>query len=200
MGKNYFLILVLLVIPNLLLAQYIGLFAKNKGKLCFEKPIFTDEDAALTSKLINAKKFSAETIERYEVPESLIKRMTFTEKELKALKGNFTGYEVDDYFDKEGGNIPDDFYAIGTTCKDDECVFYHPKYKQYENWTSNRPFESAMIKMMTLLQFRISKGEKDNENTSLLYDYRSLSVLFGIVKTLKETCNADEFAIMIASY
>ncbi len=200
MRKNYFTILILLVLPNLLIAQYIGVFAKNEGKLCFEKTIYTEEDASLSYRLLNAKAYSIEIIERFEIDDRQAKRLTFTDNELKALKGNFMGYEVDDYIERVGDNIPDDYYAVGISCRDDDCQFYDPKYKQYENWARYRTLESALIKMMEILQMDISKSERDNKYQSLVYDYRSLSVLYGIVQSLKATCDADEFAIVMTSY
>jgi len=181
------------------MGQFIGVYAKKNGELCFDKPIFTEEDTELSNKLRSAKALLKELKNAISQTDDYWNGMKFTESELLALKCNYVQDNADgeiEYSKSSQNSLPNDFYAIGTKCNSEHCFVYDSKYEQYENWASFSTVESATIKMMKILHEKVKASEKVSDY--LLYDYENLNLLYGILKTIKEIYNPDEIAIIIA--
>ena len=181
------------------MGQYIGVYAKKDGKLCFEKPIFTEEDTELNNKLRSAKSEFDETVKANSLGEEISKGMAFTENEILALKCNYVQDNADgqiEYSESSGNPLPEDFYAIGVKCNDFHCFVYDSKYSKYENWAKYEDAESGIVKMMKILHERVKFTHEASDN--LLYDYENINMLYGILTTIKEIYKPDEVAIIIA--
>ena len=197
--KIYIIALGFLTLTTNVMGQYIGIYAKKNGEFCFEKPIFTEEDTELNNKLRSAEKFFAELKNSISLTEEYWNGMTFTKSELLALKCNYVQDNADseiDYAKSSENSLPHDFYAIGTKCNSEHCFVYDSKYKQYENWAEFSVVESATIKMMKILHEKVKASQEISDY--LLYDYENLNLLYGILKTIKETYKPDQIAIIIA--
>lgn len=193
------LILLSFISTTITMGQYIGVYAKKDGKLCFEKPIFTEEDTELNNKLRSATHQLEELRKIVTLDDAYWRGMTFTTEEAKALKCNFVQDNADgtiEYANSSGTEIPDDFYAIKTKCNDQHCFVYDPEYLEYENWASLSTVENALGKMIKILHERIKAT--DNVSDYLLYDFENLNMLFGIIATVKDLYQPDEVAIIIA--
>lgn len=181
------------------MGQYIGVYAKKDDQLCFEKPIFTEEDTELNNKLRSAKSEFDELVKTKLLAEEILKGMSFTENEIKALKCNYVQDNADgeiEYSESSGDKLPEDFYAIGVKCNGFHCFVYDPKYLKYENWAKYEDVEGGIIKMMKILHERVKVAQGTSDY--LLYDFENVNMLYGILKTIKEIYNPDEVAIIIA--
>jgi len=197
--RIYIIAVGFLTLTTNVMGQYIGVYAKKNGELCFEKPIFTEEDTELNNKLRSAESEYINLKKSISLPEEYWNGMKFTNSELTALKCNYVQDNADgeiEYAKSTQNPLPEDFYAIGTKCNSEHCFVYDSKYENYENWASFSTVESATIKMMKILHEKVKLNNEVNDY--LLYDYENLNLLYGILKTLKELYNPDEIAIIIA--
>lgn len=182
-----------------IMSQHLGVYAKKGNELCFEKPIFTEQDSELANTLRAAESFLLGVKSSLDAPNEYLDKLDFSPEEIKALKCNFVQDNADgiiDYASSSGKAVPVDFYAIGVKCNEHHCFVYDAKYLEHENWSSIANLETALYKMIKAMHEKIKADQ--NVSDYFLYDYENLNMLWGIIKTLRGLYNPDEVALIIA--
>jgi hypothetical protein len=174
--------------------MYLGLFAKENGNLCNNgSPISLGESTELENLLMSADKFYEKVATLGILEDDYIKALKFTDEEIKSLQFCQAGEYAEEAVQNK------EVYAIGLFTNERYKYEYEDRYLEYENWSNYYVLKSALEKVSKLNHAYIKASILNKEVFSMmdyfLYDYEQLNYLRGTINSLKEICNADEFAL-----